>query len=372
MTGKTIVILSQQDWGEMFISKHHYALELAKAGNQVYFINGPHIHGLKKGEVVVSAASHENLFIVNHRISFPLFVKYKLSAVYNWLIKRHIANILKEVKNKVDYVWSFDLSDTLPLRCFPNDIKKIFIPVDELSADSAAKASIGASAIFSVTNEILAKFQHFAVPKIFLNHGVAPYFINNDITEANHEPINISLSGNFLRPDIDWQTLLRIIDENDKAIFHFYGSVNVGNANLGIAHADAAIANINKLKQKKNVVLHGQVSPQTLATELKKADCFLICYDVLKDQSGGTNYHKVLEYLAVGKVIVSNNITTYAGSGLIEMPDTKLNDSLPQLFNSVVNDIAVYNTKALQEKRIAFARQHLYAAQIKKIAAYLQ
>ena len=41
-------------------------------------------------------------------------------------------------------------------------------------------------------------------------------------------------------------------------------------------------------------------------------DAFLICYDVEKDQSKGTNYHKVMEYLAYGRPIVSNYVSRYA------------------------------------------------------------
>ncbi|GAB1397072.1 hypothetical protein MASR1M65_18510 [Saprospiraceae bacterium] len=38
---KTILIISQQEWGLMRISKHHYALELAKKGNKVFYLTAP-------------------------------------------------------------------------------------------------------------------------------------------------------------------------------------------------------------------------------------------------------------------------------------------------------------------------------------------
>jgi len=40
-TNKTIFILSPQPWGKMHISKHHYAIELAKKGNLIYYFNPP-------------------------------------------------------------------------------------------------------------------------------------------------------------------------------------------------------------------------------------------------------------------------------------------------------------------------------------------
>ena len=53
------------------------------------------------------------------------------------------------------------------------------------------------------------------------------------------------------------------------------------------------------------------MNPEELAVAYQNADAFLICYDVIKDQSKGTNYHKVLEFISTGKVVISNNITTY-------------------------------------------------------------
>ena len=62
-------------------------------------------------------------------------------------------------------------------------------------------------------------------------------------------------------------------------------------------------------------------------------DAFLICYDVLKDQSKGTNYHKVLEYVSTGKIIVANNISTYENEpALVQMvKERDSNDKLPVL-----------------------------------------
>lgn len=45
---KTILIISPEPWGKMMISKHHYALELAKLGNEVYFLNPPNNNSIKK------------------------------------------------------------------------------------------------------------------------------------------------------------------------------------------------------------------------------------------------------------------------------------------------------------------------------------
>ena len=55
LTDKVIFIISYENWGRMLMSKHHYAIELGKAGNKVYFINHPDKRQeLRRGEVKVS------------------------------------------------------------------------------------------------------------------------------------------------------------------------------------------------------------------------------------------------------------------------------------------------------------------------------
>jgi len=100
---------------------------------------------------------------------------------------------------------------------------------------------------------------------------------------------------------------------------------------------------------------------------------FLICHDINKDQSRGTNYHKLLEYLAVGKVIISNNVTTYKDHpDLVVMNDSRENNSsLPGLFQKVINNLEQYNSIELQQKRIRFAEKFIYSSQLSKIEKFL-
>jgi len=98
-------------------------------------------------------------------------------------------------------------------------------------------------------------------------------------------------------------------------------------------------------------------------------DVFLICYDIIKDQCKGTNYHKVMEYLSTGKVIVSNNITTYhERPDLVTMiSDRSSNRDLPTLFKKVIENLEEYNSSALQKSRREFAAENTYQKQIERI-----
>ncbi len=121
-------------------------------------------------------------------------------------------------------------------------------------------------------------------------------------------------------------------------------------------------------------MLHGAVPASVLAKEFQRMDAFLICYDVTKDQSKGTNYHKVIEYISTGKVIISNNITTYQ-----DLPDLVVmvqarddNRELPKLFKEVMENLPLYNREQLYEKRKAFALNNTYEKQVERIGTYLE
>lgn len=358
----------------MFISKHHYAVALGKMGNIVYYMNGPdQRRKMKPGQIVITASGHENVFLVEYRLPFPYFLKFKARPAYDYLLRSHIRKLVQKLAGHIDLVWSFDLSNTIPLKLFPRDAKKLYMPVDELQQVVATKAAEGADVIASVTQEILDKFNDVNAPKVFLNHGVAEYFINTSLNDVASEPVQVGLSGNFLRADIDTEILLQIIQSNSDIVFNFWGLVDYKGSNL-LAEGDTnQLGFIEQLRIQPNVELHGQVKPEVLATAFKKVDCFLICYDVTKDQSKGTNYHKILEYLATGKVVVSNNVSTYSQyPGMLEMVNSrKSNQELPALFKNVIANLREYNSLQKQQQRIDFARHFLYTNQIAKIEEYL-
>ena len=381
---KTILIISQLDWGDMFISKHHYALELSKLGNTVYYVNGPAPkEKLRKGKVLVEPSGFENLFVVKHSFFFPRFLGFKARWLFNLLIQIHIKRILKRIKQTEPLiVWSFDISNTLPLKFFPEDSFKIFMPVDEPHVQLAIDAAESAQVIFSVTKEIISKYHIYNVPKLFINHGVGTYFINEAVSATINNPVKVGLSGNFFRPDIDRQTLVNIINENPEVDFNFWGSTSnkkintkgTINDSLGGHNNDpGTLKFIEALNSLENVTMHGSLKPMILCSELQKMDAFLICYDIIKDQSKGTNYHKVMEYLACGKVIISNNITTYnAHPGLLLMTASRNNnDELPALFKQALDNLSAYNSYEKQQERIDFARQYLYKKQIIKIENFI-
>lgn len=372
LSDKTILILSPQYWGKMFVSKHHYAIQLARQGNRVYFLNPPVMEDPSPGKKIVIEPSgiEEGLFFIHHRLSFPYNIKFHFIGLFHALMKPHVRRILRTIGQHIDIVWSFDLGNLYPFRLFPRDTLKIFHPVDEPLNQAAIDSAKGGEVILSVTNEILDKYVHCGVPRYFINHGIAADFLRPvNVHKPAGDPVRVGLSGNFLRGDLDREILLEIIHNHPTVIFECWGSYNSQQANLASSSDGEAGEFIRSLQSAPNVVLHGAISARELAAALHQVDAFLICYDIKKDQSGGTNYHKIMEYLSTGKVIISNNVTTYKGRPeLVQMvAERDHNGNLPALFAQVISRLAEFNSPSLQEQRIGFAAENTYSHQIEKI-----
>jgi len=374
LNNKTILLISPNNWGTMHISKHHYAIELARLGNTVFFLNPPNQEiTFKKKIDIIPIKEHPNLYCINHDLPFPYHLKFRFTRIFHFLMGFYIKSLQKKIGKPLDIVWSFDLNYIYPFSLFPKKAIKILHPVDEPGSPAALKSAIGADIIFSVTREILEKYQQFSVPKIFINHGLSNFFLSGKFENKTNGQIRVGFSGNLIRHDLDRSTFLQIISENPSVLFECWGSYKPNELNIGGHHDQSAKEFIAELSKLPNVILHGAVPPSELKKGYARMDAFLICYDVERDVSKGTNYHKVIEFLCTGKVIVSNNITTYQQRpDLVQMvPERNTNASLPGLFRNVLSSLEAYNAETLREKRILFSHENTYEAQIKRIDKYL-
>ena len=65
MPPKKILLISPQAWGKMFVAKHHYAVELSRSGNEVYFLNPP-VYRKKNFLQLSDAPGYQGLKIIEH------------------------------------------------------------------------------------------------------------------------------------------------------------------------------------------------------------------------------------------------------------------------------------------------------------------
>jgi len=372
ITGKSILVVSPQRWGVMHVSKHHYAVELARLGNKVYFLNPP-VLDLNTSVEIKPHESIENLNIVSYRLFFPYNLRFHLRWLYDWLMRLQILSVLKAIGVSFDIAWCFDTNLFADLRAFGAE-KVIYHLADQVMSEAGVRAASSADLIVSVDQALLAKLKTVNVPKLVVGHGIAEPFalqaekrLFTDQVEKSDDnsagkKVQVGYVGNLLISSLDRVTFRQIIEENNQVFFNFWGAYNASGSNIGVCNSPDVTSFIDFLESSKNVILHGGVSPEKLAGEIQPMDLFMLCYDVRNDINDGCNSHKILEYLSTGKVVVSNRMSTYeACDDLIRMCSYDDNSDLSSLLSITISRLSICNSNELQKKRIFKALDNSYS-----------
>lgn len=358
---KIILILSPEDWGTNLLSKHLYAKELSK-NNTIYFLHTcPHSSQKKNIE---TSSIFENLTLI-HLKSVVRGI-FKLPSVgidlqNNFIIKK----ILQEIIQPIDVVWSFDQAKFQNLKQFKAKIS-IFHSVDyiKLAQPFVSKIANSADVVLSVSEKILETI-NTTTPKYFINHGIDEIFLEkNKLLEKpiyiKSDTINVGYVGNLQMTLIDYENLVKTVLENPILNFVFIGPYK--KSNLG---GETKFDEIDTLKSLQNTYFTGELPKPKLVNILPFFDIFWLCYNNNKFPVEVSNSHKILEYLSTGKVVISNYISTYENSNVLET--VKENNLLAVKLKEVTSQIVLFNAIEKQQQRIAFAKNNTYAKQIERI-----
>ena len=382
-TSKTILLLSPQpfDWP---VSKRHYAIAFSDSGNVVYFLEPPSVGPVFSCELEPSR-EFNNLYVVRVTLPLPKRLRFLLKRRYlGWLydavLSRFIRLIARELP-RIDVCLSFDNN------LFFHDLSQFgsstvgFMIMDRLNPRAASELEARASswnAIGSVAPNFLRSLSNVHIKKFLIHHGLSPSFENvarRRLTDkaafrSSTNGVRVGLVGNLTHSATDFENVIRVISGSPNATFEFWGPDGQGQVPGDSRTTDY----LNFLKNADNVIRHGKVLPEVIAESVERIDVWLACYDYRRDLNAGSdgvpNSHKIMEYLATGKVVVSNFFTMYQEvKDLMAMMPSPSNEGFPEHFLSVVDNLEHYNSWALQSKRMEFALSNTYggnAAQILK------
>jgi|GEM_PF-200072 hypothetical protein len=402
---RTIIILSTEPWGKMLLSKMHFALELVKKGSKVYFVNPP--RDLPGRALAVAGETMEGgkLTIIHTRtVRGSLFLRHKLFFLYRRLNARYIRAIRKIAGGKIAEVWSFNPNQFVDLRPFGAD-RSVLMLYDFYRGAHIVEATKTADALISVSQVILDHYKDTAPPKLFIHHGLGHYFADrarrrlgdNEFARAGTGdpveavgtgdpgraavgtgdpgtgPIRVGYTGNLLRAGMNTEIAREIISKHAEIEFHFWGphSMTDNNVNSVDESPRELLEFVEFLKGQGNVFLHGVVGQQELAARLFEMDAFLFMYSSRTEMNGASNAHKLLEYISTGKAIIATHVSSYAGTDLLEMSEPGEERRLPELFDTVVRELAVYNSPERQIGRIRFALDNTYARQVERVQEFI-
>jgi len=352
LKNKTILIISNEPWGDIWYSKHNWANELSK-NNLVYFIDPPKkwkfVDFFKTKINIENYSDSLKILRYNNKLPFTRFDF--LFKINERCITRKINKNVKSI-NKIIF-WSFDpyrFSRPALLKSY----RSIYFRVDEYIVKREATLIKNVDEVILTSKELLKNITPSKKPLI-ITHGISEeeFEFTSDIKYKKGYFLYV---GNIdYRLDID--LIEKILIEFPNEIFIFIGKLN----------------NINNKKFQEifyenkynNIIIHGVEHFKNLKNYIYKSKGCLAPMD-LNIHGNSIHHHKTLQYLAMGKPIISPIFNDEINKEHI-IVSYKNNDEAIQR----IREIDLYNSNEQCRYRINYAKQFLYSNLIKKIEKFI-
>jgi len=368
LRNKTIFVLSPQSWDSLWISKHHYAIELAELKNEVYFFNPP-THDRKFKVKTEKHKDIKHLNLVEFSFPFPHILRHKARFFYLLLVRRLMSTLIKRIGKQIDLIWDFDINNVFFKGKLNRtvDAWRIFHPVDfnRLHNYRGAEPDI----LISVSNEIIDHYAYLKVPKKNLGHSVSPYF---DI-EVKQKPelkdgIDLGFAANFNKAFIDWVSIYQMSKRFKQLNIHLFGP----NDDMKIA-SFLSSAEEKEFLNSPNVIFEGSIPKKDLPNRLAEMDGLFMFYDYEKNYNKNSNSHKILEYMLTSKPILSDYLSFYSDkTHLIYMAQGADVEDKLKATKEFMDQLNELNAPDLIKERKNYASQFTYKSQIERVVKMLE
>jgi len=349
LKNKTILIISNEPWGDIWYSKHNWAYELSKQ-NMVYFINPPKRWNLKnlfKINITIDEYS-ENLKIFNYKNWLP-FTRFKLLFELNEIIIYRLLNHFFKAHNDIIF-WTFD-----PYRLInPNKINiltSIYFIADRYRIQKENTLINNVNQIISVSEELTKNINN--KPILNLSHGIS----DTEFNEENKIEGGYILYIGGVDYRLDYELIEKILKEFPNEKFLFIGKIS--------KIQDKSFERIFINKKYQNLEYKMAIHFKELKNYIAVAK---ICIAPMKIVVHGNNinHHKLLQYLAFGKPVLSSKFNDYKKNELLI--EYENNEDAVKKLNILLKET---ENKDIFNKRINFAKQFLYQNLIKKIEIFI-
>lgn len=350
-----ILLISPEPWAGHFVSKHHYAVELASRGHQVLYA-GPPERGCEPS--LESVAAYGVSLQVVHADRLAPGLRFFPAALRQYVERQWLQRLEELVGAHVDVVWLFENSRFFDMR-FAGTRLKIYHQVDlnqDFHPDTAAAT---ADLAIAASKPIHERLKGSARSSLRLTHGyrapdeTKPPAIRDQ--RFHRSGLNAMLIGNLEIAYLDVELLADLVRDAPEVQFHFVGNYSAGKGLHGTLGA------------AENAVFWGAQPAERLPELLACADILLVAYYADGHLQQLANPHKIMEYLAAGCVVLATRTLEYEEhTGLVEIADGRA--SYRERFRSLVADIDIWNQPALVRRRQAYANDHTYARQVDRIA----
>lgn len=352
-SNKKILIISPESWDFIKVSKHHYAQIFASKGNTVYFLNPPD----EKTTGISCKKVSQNLFVLDYKDPYK-GLRFLPRPLRKFFIKNLYHRLEENANASFDVVILFENSRFYDMDFLPDEVLSIYFQVDEDQNFHPGQAAKSAKVVLAI-NDIIRNLLSQSGKQVHkIAHGFSGHFSEFALRvlkgeEQYQKPegrLKAYYVGNLDHNFSDVDLLGKLVRETADVDFVFVGPYDPGGKMY------------NLIKDCHNVTLLGKVPASTIPKLLDSADVLFFVYreDFLSSS------HKVMEYLASGKAIVTTRVMGY--------PDDKdlfycsgSADTFVPLFHNVCNHIEEANSPSKMRKRIQFAMDNTYEARVEQI-----
>jgi len=351
---KSILIISNEPWGDIWYSKHNWAYELSKK-NKVFFVNSPRRWRFKNlfyNEVSIETYS-DNLKIINYNNRLPLTRFELIFQLNEKIIAKAILKSLKKGSTKNLIFWSFDPYRFSSPKLFKPE-RSIFFRVDKFLLLKRERTLLSNVDGLIVTAEVLLK--HTSSKRhLILSHGIS----EEEFTPSN----KIEYDSGYLLyvGNIDYRMdillLKKLLIEFPDETFLFIGRV--------VETDNETFKDIFYRDKYKNITVHGIEHFKKLKNYVYNSKACLAPMDISID-GNEIHHHKSLQYLAMGKPIISPVFNDEINKDEFILGYKNSEEAIQILRNFDNNE-----TPAVIENRINFAKQFIYSNLIKKVETFL-
>ena len=350
---KCFLIISPESWGNNFVSKHHYAAELAKRGSKVFFLNPPN-----KG-FSVSATEIDNVYQVNHPAMLkglrflPVFVQKQL-------VRLRFRKLFELINTQPDVIWSFDPSILYHFDVLPSEIVRVLHIVDLTQCFNLKWAVPSSHIQIANSKPIEIALSEFSNEVFRITHGVSKKNLEKQhpkVKLPGDNQLKAVYIGNLAIKYLDWELVQQLAEMHEDVDFIFIGPRQ--KSNLSAKGLNSKIE--GDLTSNKNFYFLPPIPSGSIPSYLEQADILLLCYKFTQYPDQLANPHKLMEYLASGRPIMATYTSEYEDKELFPM--AKSIYGFLEGFSRLKCKLSTFDSQKAKD----FAHSNSYENQLKRI-----
>jgi hypothetical protein len=344
---RNILLISPEPWEHLHVSKHHYAIHLARRGNNLFFLNPP------SQTTAIKETGLKGLKSIDYT-GFLKGMRFLPDTIQRWLTKRKWKELVQRAGVDFDIIWSFDNSVFYHFEALPKSVLKISHIVDLNQNFQTKQAASSADICFYNSEFIGRKIRQFNDSSFFINHGYSEVQIaDKTYLVPESSGIKVGYAGNLDIKYLDWELIRTCVKSYPLIQFYFAGYCKNEET-------------LEWLENTSNVSYLGILGQPQLKSFYDQMAILMITYQADLYQEQLANPHKFLEYLGTGKPIVATYTAQYHDmSGLCYM--SLKNDQWLDIFDFVQSQLGECNQQNLIQMRKSMAFANTYKKQLDRI-----